>query len=127
MKAVKEDGVFTCVTSSREDIRAHLGSIAEIRRKRELKQAEEEFLEEKDIRIHDGHKKMVEDVYNEIMDGRSNYPVHPQAELLVEADRIAVWETQCMYYHFRQALSARQSLASAVPDHFLFQLDSGQP
>ncbi|KAK1779527.1 hypothetical protein QBC45DRAFT_465626 [Copromyces sp. CBS 386.78] len=90
---VKKDGIFSCMTSSREEIREHLRSIAEIKQKRDLKQAEK-FLKEKGIRIHDGHKKMVEVVYNEIIDGSSNYPVYQQAELLVEADRIGVWETQ---------------------------------
>ncbi|KAK3955669.1 hypothetical protein QBC32DRAFT_377004 [Pseudoneurospora amorphoporcata] len=90
---VKKDGIFLCVTSSHEEIREHLRSIAEIKQKRELKQAKK-FLKEKGIRIHNGHKKMVEVVYNEIIGGRSNYPVQQQAELLVEADRIGVWERQ---------------------------------
>ena len=119
MESIKKDGMWSCVTTSRDEIRAQLGSIAKAKKEKQLKTAKE-FLEEQGIRIHDGHKKMVDDVYNEIMDGKSNYPVHQQAELLVEADRIGIWEVQCMYRFQRN-----QSVVSVIPDLFLF-LSSSQ-
>ncbi|EGZ76876.1 hypothetical protein NEUTE2DRAFT_32316, partial [Neurospora tetrasperma FGSC 2509] len=94
---VKKDGVFVCVTTSSQEIRKHLRDIAKIKLER-TQEKTEGVLREKDI--YDGPKKMVEDVYKEIIDGSSNYPIYQQAELLVEAGRIGVWEAQMANSHY---------------------------
>ncbi|EGO52067.1 hypothetical protein NEUTE1DRAFT_55102 [Neurospora tetrasperma FGSC 2508] len=94
---VKKDGVFVCVTTSSQEIRKHLRDIAKIKLKR-TQEKTEEVLREKGI--YDGPEEMVEDVYKEIIDGSSNYPVYQQAELLVEAGRIGVLEAQMANPHY---------------------------
>ncbi|KAK3488575.1 hypothetical protein B0T13DRAFT_520480 [Neurospora crassa] len=94
---VKKDGVFVCVTTSSQEIRKHMRDIAKIKLKR-TQEKTEEVLREKGI--YEGPGKIVEDVYKEIIAGSSNYPIYQQAELLVEASRIGVWEAQMANPHY---------------------------
>lgn len=95
MEYYEKDGVFTCITSSREGMRQHLRDIARVRQQRTQRRTEQ-VLREKGVFV--GPRNTLQKVHDEIMDGKSSYPAHHQAELLLEAGRIGVWETQSKFH-----------------------------
>ncbi|KAK3388058.1 hypothetical protein B0T20DRAFT_337483, partial [Sordaria brevicollis] len=103
------DGTFMVITSSRDEMREWVRDVASARRQQSAQGTTEQGTTEQgtteqvleDNGVFVGPHQSFQKIYDEIMEGKSSYPAHHQAEILLEAGRIGVWKTLNSHPHHR--------------------------